>query len=246
MADKQGSRDVSLGPYRSTELALEERLSKEESCKILQLIQEENLGLTKYYSRSFSKKETAKMLSALGYQERKPGLFVTHEGEFVYITKSPWTADGTLVSGYTEGNLENILSEMQLFEAIGRYSEKLIPENVKSQKFSIALGISSLAIAIPILFIETIYPVYIVTGLMCSMVSGAMSGILIEAYENRINSRKFRLFMQKGALNLSRNANNYQFGKTVYEKILSQYELIKPKELETSELKQLPEMENKE
>ena len=76
MVDKEGSRNVSLGPYRSTELALEERLSDEESSDILSRISNQNLYFGK--EKDLGSEDIIDLLLKLGHRQEADSLYVKY------------------------------------------------------------------------------------------------------------------------------------------------------------------------
>lgn len=239
MSESKGSRNVSLGPYRSTELRLENRLTKEEAREVKELVRGAMFGLIPKKDCNYDLETIDEMVSALGYEKRTIGFFVKGN-EFVYL--SGYDDDNfQFVSGNYEGNLEGILSDVSIINDMHDWNSKFLDSR------SIA-NYNLLGCAGLISFVTDI-------GLVMSNLSINVASIILAAFSSAVavygfkkaEDNKPNLKMLETASFLSKDASKYSFGKEVYNKIIEEYyELTRPEQPEAP-LFELPESkENKE
>lgn len=241
MSESKGSRDVSLGPYRSTEIALEDRLTRKEAGSLFRLIQKEKFGITT--GGDFSVEEIVGILPFLGYRKEASYLYVRQEpaGEkFIYVS---FAIPGPMmtVSGNYCGDNHRILSCMEsikdMYITNMAYHDKDEKNIRNTVDFMIGAGSGVALGKLASLTFDS--PAVSLIAFLTGFVSGLISTKIIR------RSRYYSKIEEYTAL-LSRDVIQYSFGKMVYDKIVSEYhslamnKLNTPK-LESSELKQLPE-----
>lgn len=240
VSEEKSSLIVSQGPYRSTELKLEDKLNDRESRDFANTIEKKIFGLAQYDSLGLT--QIGDMLSALGYQKESDNLYINKSGKFVYLSDlidgvgDTW-GNMRLISGNYSGNIEKILSDVRIIKEMAKYYNK---EKIKENSLSYAassVGIplcSSLGLGLLVnYFVNNPDPFAVLAGI-CGLIIGV-------GCQQGIGAKRYRSNMSNLASSLSNHASKYSYGKEVYDKIISEYyELTKPKQLKSPELKQLP------
>lgn len=249
MSESKGSRDVSLGPYRSTELALEDRLSDIETHDILSYISDNRLYFKQ--EKGFGNEDIVNLLLKLGYRQEADFLYVKYGvstkdsgivDRFVYLQEESPESGAILISGDYKGNSRQILDDIEIIKSVKSEVNSSYGNSVKKSNSSIKYiaGSGLVTLASSLLFIHEIIPAIFIAGGEFGLVSWVVSSIFDRNHE------KVKQKCETALSYLSHNSKSYSFGESVYYKLAS--ETIsntlsgnEPKQLETSELKQLPE-----
>lgn len=237
MKDKEGSRDISLGPYRSTKLKLEDKLNGKESKKLADLVESKRFGL--FQPDNFNLKQIIEMVSALGYQKKADNLFVNNSGRFIYISciEKSGNAYGNmrLVSGNYYANLEELLDGIDIIAEMEDCHNKKLGKEKGFRSEIPAVSALSGGISIPILIHYLgISDIFAALG----GIAGFIIGFAVSTVPGYIayNSK-----MRETASFLSMDVSNYSFGKKVYDQIISDYFELTRSELPEAALFELPE-----
>lgn len=236
MSESKGSRNVSLGPYRSTEIALEDRLSKEQSTELSVLLETKRFG--KVYNNDFNLEKFVPILLAIGY-EKKDQNFYVRSGNFVYAAEgidSYQVPRLMLVSGNYDCGVERILSDIEIIN----YMQNFHLESRKKEDsgryvlstLSVVLGSGALS---GVTF-------GIILGVGIGTLSAMATFFASFLSKDILEKRRYNSKMSEIASSLLIETNNYKFGRQVYDKIIEEYyNLTAPKLLESSKIAQLPE-----
>lgn len=249
MSENKGSRDVSLGPYRSTEIALEDRLSDIDTRDILSNISDNRLYFKQ--EKGFGNEDIVNLLLKLGYMQEADFLYVKYGvstkdsgivDRFVYLQEESPKSGTILISGNYKGDSRQILEDIEIIKTVKSDVNSSYDHFVKkcnsSLKYVAGSGLVTL-ISSYLLGCE-ILPSVFFAGAEFGLATLTVSFILDGNHGHTKQKCKIALGY------LSQNGKTYSFGESVYYQLAS--ETIsntlsgnEPKQLETFELKQLPE-----
>src|SRR3989338_6896923 len=234
MIDKEGSRNVSLGPYRSTELALEERLGKKELSNVCEKLHEHDA----MFSKEDDLVKIENMLSVLGFTQESEGLYVRNCGnEFFYFSKDK---DNVLVFSGNYNHLEDVIADIDTVNDILAFKQRWGTES-KFHRLTMAFTpLAPYGVMLALSFFEK-------SGLPPA--SDLLFSFIIGYFVAKVVTfSNYHGFLPEKVERLSSNASGYSFGNDSYEKINSEFvkkalsnESLNPLKLESSQIAQLPE-----